>query len=97
MWIQYSLYTGFGLPILEALACGCPVVVSNADMAREIVGNAGELIPPNDHEAWVDTLYDVLNDQEKARKMCELGQKQAANFRWADTTEEIVNIYREVA
>jgi glycosyltransferase involved in cell wall biosynthesis len=92
-----SLYEGFGLPPLEAMACGTPVVVSNATSLPEVVGEAGILVPPLDVQALADGLRRVLEDETLAARLSEAGQEKAAQFSWRRMARETLDCYDEVA
>lgn len=92
-----SFYEGFGLPPLEAMASGTPVVVSNVSSLPEVVGDAGLLVDPNDVDAWAVALHRVLTDNELHAQMSDKGLKRAANFSWERAARETLNVYRKVA
>ena len=92
-----SLYEGFGLPPLEGMACGTPVVASNTSALPEVVGTAGILLDPNDVQAWTSALTGVLGDPDMARRMSEAGLKQASRFSWERTAAETLSILEAVA
>jgi glycosyltransferase involved in cell wall biosynthesis len=91
-----SFYEGFGLPPLEAMASGTPVVVSNVSSLPEVVGDAGILIDPNDVDAWAVALHRVLTDDELHAELSTKGSKRAALFSWERTARETLNVYRKV-
>jgi glycosyltransferase involved in cell wall biosynthesis len=91
-----SLYEGFGLPALEALACGAPVLASNAGSLPEVVGAAGLLLDPNDPEAWADALERVLTDEAEEARLRQAGPAQAARFSWARAAAQTWELYRKV-
>jgi glycosyltransferase involved in cell wall biosynthesis len=91
---------GFGLPVLEALACGTPVVASALDALREVGGSAVEYCPPDDVEAWVDTVdrrLVALADPGDATARREAGLARAAEFSWSKYTADVVALYRRLA
>jgi glycosyltransferase involved in cell wall biosynthesis len=90
-----SLYEGFGLPPLEALACGCPVLCSQTSSLPEVVGDAGILLPPDDVSAWADALRRVLTDNAARDRLRSLGPAHAAQFSWARTAHETLRVYQE--
>lgn len=92
-----SLYEGFGLPALEAMAAGTPVVASNAASIPEVVGDAGLLVDPTDVRAWYDALAEVLTSPDRAATMREAGRARAATFNWQKTAAGTLAVYRRVA
>ena len=88
-----SFYEGFGLPPLEAMACGTPVVVSQRASLPEVVGEAGLLVNPDDDEEITDTLRRVLTDPELAAEMRQKGLTQAGKFSWRRAAEETLAVY----
>ncbi|MFN2226890.1 MAG: glycosyltransferase family 4 protein, partial [Anaerolineae bacterium] len=91
-----AFYEGFGLPPLEAMACGLPVIVSNVASLPEVVGDAGLLIDPHDVDELTVAMWRVLNDEDLRREMTEKGQRQAARFSWERAARETLEIYRRV-
>lgn len=77
-----SLYEGFGLPLVEAMACGAPVIASNTSSIPEVVGDAGLLVPPTQPETFAEAILRVRGDKNLRRAMIEKGLMQAAGFRW---------------
>ena len=93
LFVFPSLYEGFGLDPLEALACGCPAVCSNAASLPEIAGDAALLVDPRDQCALVDAMRQALADPEHLRAK---GPAQAAKFTWERTAEQTAAVYRRV-
>ena len=91
-----SLYEGFGLPPLEAMAHGTPVVTSSVSSLPEVVGNAAVLVPPENVFEIMRALQRVLLDQPLREKMKERSYRQAAKFSWEKSVRRIVDSYREV-
>jgi glycosyltransferase involved in cell wall biosynthesis len=89
-----SVYEGFGLPPLEALACGTPVLCSNASSLPEVVGEAGILIPPKDVDAWVHALDTILDDDGSRRELRRLGPERARAFTWDAAARRTLEVYR---
>jgi glycosyltransferase involved in cell wall biosynthesis len=90
-----SHYEGFGLPPLEAMHCGCPVVVSDRGSLPEIVGQAGVILPPDEPQEWAGAMAQVLQDSETRTRMKTAGLAQAATFRWETAAAQTVAIYEE--
>ncbi len=96
LFVLPSFYEGFGLPPLEAMACGTPVVVSNISSLPEVVGDAGILINPEDVEALTVAMWRVLSDDQLRNEMREKGLKRAATFSWKRAAQETLQVYRQV-
>jgi glycosyltransferase involved in cell wall biosynthesis len=92
-----SLYEGFGLPPLEAMAHGTPVVTSNVSSLPEVVGNAAVLVNPENIFEISRALFRVLTDKALRDRMKERGTKQAARFSWDSSVRRVLDVYRQVA
>ncbi len=92
-----SLYEGFGFPLLEAMACGCPVITSNTSSLPEVVGEAGIMVNPYDVDALAGAMGRVLTDQRLRSGMIERGLAQAKGFSWEKTARETGEVYERVA
>ncbi len=90
-----SLYEGFGLPPIEAMACGTPVLVSDAPALPEVVGDAARIAPVNDPEAWAAALNEMLTDPLERRRYSEAGPRRAACFTWEETAQRTREVYRD--
>jgi glycosyltransferase involved in cell wall biosynthesis len=91
-----SLYEGFGLPALEALACGVPVLSSTGGSLPAVVGDAGILLDPYDTEGWAAALERVLLDKEEEARLQEAGPQQAAHFSWQKAASQTWELYGRV-
>ncbi len=96
VFIYPSVYEGFGLPVLEAMACGTPVITSNVSSMPEIVGDAGVLLTPNDSQALAQALLELINDPVYRQRLSTKGLERAAAFTWDRTAEKTVAVYRHV-
>jgi glycosyltransferase involved in cell wall biosynthesis len=92
-----SRYEGFGLPPLEAMACGTPVVTSNVSSLPEVVGEAAVLVNPENVFDIAHGIRDVLLNEELRARLIRRGREQAARFSWAWTARQVLEIYKEAA
>jgi len=88
-----SLYEGFGLPVLEAMAAGCPVITSTASSLPEVAGDAALLVDPLNAQEIARAMQRVLQDEDLRRRMISDGQRRAANFSWEETARMTREIY----
>ncbi len=91
-----SLYEGFGLPPLEAMACGCPVVTSNTSSLPEVVGEAGIMVDPYDTDSLAQAMRQVLTDSELRDNMIRKGLEQSKRFSWEKAAEQTLEVYKKV-
>lgn len=91
-----SLYEGFGLTPLEAMACGTPVISSNASSLPEVIGDAGILIEPRDAHGFAQAITRVLNDDALRQELRARGLKQARQFTWERAARETLALYERV-
>lgn len=91
-----SFYEGFGLPVLEAMACGTPVVAADTSSLPEIVGEAGFLVRPDDIEHLAGAIVSILVDQDLAQDLSQKGKRRAAEFSWARAARETTAVYQKV-
>jgi len=91
-----SVYEGFGLPAAEAMACGVPVISTTGGALPEVVGDAGILVPPADHEALAMAMDDLLGNPARLADLSKAGLQRARRyFSWRRTAEETVGVYKE--
>jgi glycosyltransferase involved in cell wall biosynthesis len=91
-----SRYEGFGLPVLEAMVQGTPVVCADIPALREVAGGAARLVPPADVEAWSAALDDLLGDETARHRMAEAGRARAGQFSWERMVRETRAVYAEM-
>lgn len=91
-----SLYEGFGLPPLEAMACGTPCVVSNSSSLPEVTGSAALLFNPTSLDNFEECVLRVLTDPELRENLRRQGLERAARFRWSCSAQETLQVYRDV-
>jgi glycosyltransferase involved in cell wall biosynthesis len=89
-----SRYEGFGMPLLEAMACGTPVVTSTASSLPEVAGDAALTTPPDDREALADALHRALTDVGLRQELRAKGFARAATFTWEETARRTARVYR---
>lgn len=97
LFVFPSFYEGFGLPVLEAMTCGCPVAASDTSSIPEVTGGAAVLLPPGDVDAWANTVKELLHDTDRRASLSEAGQARAAAFSWKDCAARTFDVYRSVA
>ena len=96
VFVYPSLYEGFGLPPLEAMACGKPVVVADASSMPEVVGDAGLCVDPHQPEAWTAALVRLCRDASLRADLSARALNRARQFTWARMAQETVQVYRNV-
>jgi glycosyltransferase involved in cell wall biosynthesis len=92
-----SLYEGFGLPLIEAMASGTPVIASRAASLPEVLGGAGVLLDPLDTAAWIQAIVQAVNDHEFRGRLRSTGLARAAAFTWERTARITLEVYRRAA
>ncbi|MBI5033444.1 MAG: glycosyltransferase family 4 protein [Chloroflexi bacterium] len=95
VFVYPSLYEGFGLPVLEAMACGTPVITSNVSSMPEVAGDAGLLINPNSIDELTVALQRALTDSELRVTLAQKGLKRAQSFSWERTARETLAVYEQ--
>ncbi|MET0884597.1 MAG: glycosyltransferase, partial [Acidimicrobiales bacterium] len=92
-----SLYEGFGLPPLEAMSVGVPVVSTTVGSIPEVLGDAADLVAPADPTAFADALSRVLTDEGHRAELIAKGHQRAARYSWDAFTEGLIDLYRRAA
>jgi len=96
LFVYPCLYAGFGLPCLEAMACGTPVITSNVSVLPEVIGNAGLTVDPYNAEQWAKAMYEVINDTGLREDLILKGLQRAKAFSWDRAAAETLKVYEEV-
>lgn len=91
--ISPSLYEGFGMTLLEAMACGTPVITSNVSSLPEVAGDAGILVEPMDVESIADAVHHLHNDSIYYKNLIDKGLVRVKAFTWEATAEQIAEVY----
>jgi glycosyltransferase involved in cell wall biosynthesis len=92
LFVYPSLYEGFGLPVLEAMQCGCPVACSNTSSLPEVGGSAAMYFDPKDVRGMTEKLGEILQDNNLRKRLSEAGIERAKNFTWEKTAEKIIKV-----
>ncbi len=95
--VQPSVYEGFGLPIIEAMACGCPVVASDIPPFREVTGGAAVLVPPDDVGRLASALGELVTSSGRRAELAGQGLTRAGKFSWDRCARETLAVYRDAA
>lgn len=89
-----SISEGFGLPVLEAMKCGAPVICSNTSSLPEVAGDAAILVDPTDEEALAEAIADLLSNKARSDELAAMSIRQAGNFSWKSSAEKVAQAYR---
>lgn len=92
-----SLYEGFGLPVLEAMQCGVPVITSNVSSLPEVVDNAAIMLDPTDEMALCDQMNEIYKSEELRKKYAALGLVRSNDFSWEKCTNDYIEIFKKIA
>ena len=96
MFVYPSNYEGFGLPVIEAMACGCPVITSSSGSLPEIVGNAGIVLSSKNDASIAKSITELMNDNTRIKRLINRGFKTSKNFSWEKAVNEILKIYESI-
>jgi glycosyltransferase involved in cell wall biosynthesis len=91
-----SLVEGFGLPALEAMASGTPVLAANSSSLPEVIGDAGLLVDPSDEIALAAAIREILNDRALWQRLSAAGRARAARFTWQEAAQQTLKVYQEI-
>ena len=97
LFVYPSLFEGFGLPPLEAMACGTPVITSNTSSLPEVVGDAGIMLDPRDVDALASAIMQTTADKQLCLSLSDRGIRQAQEFSWESTARKVAEVYRRVS
>jgi glycosyltransferase involved in cell wall biosynthesis len=96
VFVFMSLYEGFGMPVLEAMTCGAPVICSNTSALPEVAGDAAVLVDPTSVEAIADAIITVIATRDIRESLCRRGPIRARSFTWERAARELLEIYAEL-
>lgn len=96
LYLAPSLHEGFGIPLLEAFACGCPVLSSSGGALPEVADGAAEIEPTFDPSSWSKSIADLLSNAAKRAELAERGAKRLADFDWRRSAAKTLDVYRKV-
>ena len=91
-----SYSESFGIPLAEAMACGCPVVTSTGGSCPEVAGDAGIVVEPTDVQGLSKAIHSIVSDPQLSRRLSEKGLKRASEFSWTQSAEKIIRICKEL-
>jgi glycosyltransferase involved in cell wall biosynthesis len=95
-FVMPSIYEGFGLPILEAMACGCPVITSKESSLGEVAGNSAFFVDAYDYKSIASAIKEVFNNKTLQNELSEKGIDQAKKFSWKKTAEDTLEMYKRI-
>lgn len=96
LYLAPSKHEGFGIPVIEAFACGCPVLSSTGGALPEVVGDAGVVEPSWEPEQWAKTIQSMLADSSKLQELRQRGFERVKQFNWVESARQTADVYREV-
>ena len=96
VFVHPSFYEGFGLQVLEAMSCGCPVITSNTSSLPEVTGKAGLLVNPENVDEISEAIYKVISDSGLRDRLVKEGFSQVEKFSWQKTAEKTLEVYKSL-
>lgn len=96
LYLFPSIYEGFGLPMLEAMACGVPVIASDVSSLPEVGQETAVLLPPHDLDKWTTAIESILSDPEQQQRMKNAGYHRVNQFSWEKSASQLLEIYRNL-
>ncbi|MBC8063969.1 MAG: glycosyltransferase family 4 protein [Chlorobia bacterium] len=96
LYLAPSRHEGFGIPVIEAFACGCPVLCSTGGALPEVAGDAAVVEPTWDSTHWAGTIREMLADSSKLMELCQRGFERVKKFDWIESARQTADVYREV-
>ncbi|CAB1254128.1 glycosyltransferase family 4 protein [Clostridium sp. MT-14] len=96
LFVYPSFYEGFGLPPIEAMACGIPVITSNTTSLPEVVGDGALLVNPKDQDDLCQAMLNILSDDNLKKKLTSLGIQRASQLNWKKTASDTITIYNKI-
>lgn len=97
IYLQASFAEGFGLPILEAMACGCPVIASNISSLPELVDDAGILVDPLNHKEIAHKIIILFHDKKKGKELSRKGLVRSRLFTWKECADRTIDVYKKIS
>jgi glycosyltransferase involved in cell wall biosynthesis len=97
MFVFPSIYEGFGLPVIEAMACGTPVITANTSSLGEIADGVADTVDPHDVEALTAAIVRLARDPDRRAALSQRGLARAQDFSWSRTAKEMLALYYRVA
>ncbi|MBA7619372.1 D-inositol-3-phosphate glycosyltransferase [subsurface metagenome] len=96
IFLYPSLYEGFGLPVLEAMACKVPVITSNVSSLPEVAGNAALMVNPYNEKQIYEAVLHLVDDENKRKQLINMGLENIKKFNWENTAKQTLNIYQQI-
>lgn len=96
LFVFPSLYEGFGLPLLEAMGCGVPIITSNASSLPEVAGEATMQLSPHDQEGWTTAVHDLLASPQERTRLVAAGFRQVRRFTWEQSARQLHDLYQQL-